>query len=192
MNRVLVVLLLTLGLVGNVFADSDPRECAATLDKFRKLGQTQKFLDEAYGYAIFPTIGKGGIGIGGGYGKGCVFVNGNQTGETSMTQLSIGFQLGGQAYSQIVAFQNKDAYNTFISGSFEFGADASAIALTSSAQAETGTTGSQSSAGETKGAAKWYRGMIVFVLGKGGLMFEASVGGQKFKFFPPKSESEAE
>jgi hypothetical protein len=111
------------------------------LDKFRASSGTKSFFAEAYGYALFPTIGKGGIGIGGTYGKGRVYRNNAVTGLTEMVQISIGFQFGGQAYSQIIFFKNKTAYNRFTSGSFEFGAEASAVAITLGASAQTGTTG---------------------------------------------------
>lgn len=158
------------------------QECQATIKQFRGLGDTARFIGESYGYAVFPTIGKGGIGIGGAYGEGCVYREGGRTGGVSMGQLTIGFQLGGQAYSQLVLFKNKSAYDAFTSGSFEFGADATAVALTFGAQAGAGTTGASASAGESKGAARWVRDMAVFTLAKGGLMYEAAIGGQKFKF----------
>lgn len=163
-------------------AEPTAGECQATLDKFRDLGETSAFLGDSVGYAVFPTIGKGGIGIGGAYGEGCVYRGGNKTGSVKMGQVTIGFQLGGQAYSQLVVFKNSDAYDAFTSGSFEFGADATAVALTYGAQAGAGTKGASASAGDTTGAAEWYRGMAVFTLAKGGLMYEASIGGQKFEY----------
>lgn len=163
-------------------ADNDA--CLDTLKKFRGLGDTNSFLAESYGYAVFPTIGKGGVGVGGAYGEGCVYRGAVRAGKVRMGQVTIGFQLGGQAYSQLVVFKNKDAYESFTSGSFEFGADATAVALTYGAQAGAGTKGASASAGDEKGAGRWYRGMAVFVLAKGGLMYEASVGGQKFEFTP--------
>lgn len=102
----------------------------ATLSDFKAANGTEEFFSEAYGYAIFPTVGKGGIGIGGAYGKGRVFAGGSYTGDTSVAQLTIGFQLGGQAYSQIIFFQDKHSFDRFTSGSFEFGAEVSAVALT--------------------------------------------------------------
>ena len=159
-------------------------DCEATLERFAGLGDTSSFLDDAYGYAVFPTIGKGGIGIGGAYGEGCVYQGGRKTGTVEMGQVTIGFQLGGQAYSQLVVFKNADAYETFTAGSFEFGADATAVALVYGAQAGAGTKGASASAGDEEGTARWYRGMAVFTLAKGGLMYEASVGGQKFEFTP--------
>ncbi len=154
------------------------------LERFRSLDETNSFLSQAVGYAIFPTIGKGGIGIGGAYGEGCVYKGGARAGAVKMGQVTIGFQLGGQAYSQLVIFKTGDAYDSFTSGSFEFGADATAVALTYGAQAGAGTKGASASAGEESGGAQWYRGMAVFTIAKGGLMYEAAIGGQKFEFYP--------
>lgn len=104
-----------------------------TVENFRNAG-TGNLLDNAYGYAVFPSIGKGGIGIGGAYGKGAVYVKGKRVGLTSMSQVSYGLQLGGQSYSQIIFFKDDRAYNDFSSGNFEFGAQASAVALTAGLQ----------------------------------------------------------
>ena len=157
-------------------------ECNETLAKFKQLGDVPKRMAEAYGYAVLPTIGKGGIGIGGAAGTGCVFANGKHTGNVSMKQVTIGWQLGGQAYSQIVLFKNEDTYLEFINGNFEFGAEATAVALTYGAGAGANTQGASASAGDTKAAGAWKRGMAIYTLAKGGLMYEASIGGQKYKF----------
>ena len=166
----------------SAWAAPSTKTCLDTLDRFRKLEETNSFLSQAVGYAVLPTIGKGGIVIGGAYGEGCVFKGGARTGAVKMGQATIGFQFGGQAYSQLVVFKTQDAYDSFTSGSFEFGADASAVALTYGAQAGAGTKGASASAGETSGGAQWYRGMAVFTLAKGGLMYEAAIGGQKYEF----------
>lgn len=159
-----------------------------TIDLFKKSPAVQPFFKNAYGYAVFPTIGKGGIGIGAAHGEGKVYQGGKVTGKTSMTQLTVGAQLGGQAISEIIFFQDKRAYSDFTSGNFEFSAQASAVAITAGAQAQAGSEGAGTSAtgGGTAGAqaAKYYKGMAVFTHAKGGLMYEASVGGQKFKFEP--------
>ena len=157
-------------------------ECNETLAKFKQLGDVPKRMAEAYGYAVLPTIGKGGIGIGGAAGKGCVFAKGKHTGNVSMKQVTIGWQLGGQAYSQIVLFKNEDTYLEFTNGNFEFGAEASAVALTYGAGAGANTQGASASAGDTRAAGAWKRGMAIYTLAKGGLMYEASIGGQKYKF----------
>ncbi|ACS93590.1 conserved hypothetical protein [Teredinibacter turnerae T7901] len=157
-----------------------------SLRTFKESPAVQKFLTNAYGYALFPTIGKGGFGVGGAHGKGKVFRNGQATGDTSMTQLTIGLQMGGQAFSQIIFFQDKHAYNRFTSGKFEFGAQATAVAITASANAQTGTTGNAAGATGKADAGKqvseYVNGMAIFTYAKGGLMYEASVGGQKFTF----------
>jgi lipid-binding SYLF domain-containing protein len=147
------------------------------------------FFEKSHGYAIFPTIGKGGIGIGGAHGKGMVYVGGKPTGKTSMTQVTVGFQFGGQAFSQIIFFEDKRSYDEFTSGNFEFGAGASAVAITAGAQAQTGSTGSAASAspGGTAGSqaeTSFHKGMAIFTRAKGGLMYEAAIGGQKFSFEP--------
>ena len=160
-----------------------------TADEFRAAFATKKFFDNSYGYAVFPNVGKGAVGIGGAYGKGRVYRKGEPVGRTKMTQLSIGFQLGGQAYSEIVFFEDKRAFEEFTSGSYEFGAGLSAVAITLSAQAEASTNGATASAGtsvEETGQAdnKYHRGFAVFTASKGGLMYEAAVKGQKFSYRP--------
>jgi len=158
----------------------------AALDKLLQSEVVAGFHESAYGYAIFPNIGKGGIGIGGAHGKGRVYRNGKKLGDVSMTQLSIGLQLGGQAYRQVIYFEDERALKEFTSGSFEFGAQAEAIAITASAGAQAGTEGASASANENQASAKYHKGMIVFTMGKGGLMYQASIGGQQYKFTPSK------
>lgn len=165
-------------------ADKDLEKCKETVTKFKELGNVMQMAEEAYGFAVLPTIGKAGMGIGGAGGKGCVYADGKQTGTVKMGQVTIGWQLGGQAYSQLILFKNKDTYDEFTTGQFEFGADATAVALTYGASAEAGTQGSSATAGDTKGKGNWKRGMAIFTLAKGGLMYEASVGGQKYDFKP--------
>jgi len=168
------------------FAPALADEYSDTVKVFRDAGQSAKLFDKSYGYAVFPTIGKGGIGIGAAHGSGRVYAKGAHVGDTSMTQLSIGLQLGGQAYSQIIFFEDKRAFDEFTSGNFEFGAQASAVAITAGASAQAGTTGPSAGASGTQDHAKtrgrYYRGMAVFTVAKGGLMYEASVGGQKFEY----------
>jgi len=183
--KIIAVLAALLTLVGtSANAAATAEECQATFAKFKNLGNVPQLLADTYGYAVLPTIGKGGIGIGGAGGTGCVFAGGKHTGNISMGQVTIGFQLGGQAYSQLILFQNADTYREFTKGNFEFGADATAVALTYGAQAGATTKGASASAGDTKGAAAWKRGMAVYTIAKGGLMYEASIGGQKFKYTP--------
>lgn len=144
-------------------------KAAATIAAFKNKDPGIKvFFDKAYGYAVFPTVGKGGMGIGGAYGKGEVYERGKQIGTSSLTQLTIGFQLGGQAYSEIIFFKDKPTLDTFKSGNFAFSAQASAVAITAGASAD----------------ADYSNGVAIFTLAKGGLMYEASVGGQKFSYTP--------
>ena len=157
-----------------------------TINVFKKAAESSAFFKTAYGYAVFPTIGKGGVGVGGAYGKGRVYEKGKYIGDTSMSQVTVGFQLGGQAYSQIVFFQDAQSLKTFTSGNFEFGADASAVALTAAAGAKAGTTGASAGASGGKKdattAGAYHKGMATFTIAKGGLMYEATVGGQKFSY----------
>ena len=181
----LVALLLLVFPLSQAWAD----ECQDAANLFRKAGASAKFFDTSYGYAIFPSIGKGGIGVGGAYGKGCVYEQGKQIGTASMTQVSVGFQLGGEAYTQIIFFQDKRALNEFTSGNFEFSANAQAVAITAGASATASTAGNSAGASGgkndavTKGAS-YNKGMATFTIAKGGLMYEASLAGQKYKFKP--------
>ena len=167
-------------------------EYSETINVFKGSPLIKEFFGNSYGYAVFPKIAKGGLGIGAAHGKGQVYKGDVVTGKTSMTQITIGFQAGGEAFSQVIFFQDERAYDEFISGNFEFGAQAQAVAITSGAQAQAGTTGS--SAGASAGSqsagsqkASYHKGMAVFTKAIGGLMYEASVGGQKFKYEPLKA-----
>jgi lipid-binding SYLF domain-containing protein len=164
-----------------------------TIDLFKNAGQSATFFAKSHGYAVFPTIGKGGFVVGGAHGDGRVYEHGNYVGDTSVTQLSVGLQAGGQAYSQIVFFEDERAFREFTSGNFEFGAEASAVAITASAGASAGTTGAAAGAAGGKKdattAGGYHKGMAVFTIVKGGAMFDASVGGQKFSY-TPKSAAE--
>jgi lipid-binding SYLF domain-containing protein len=184
--RIGLVFLLLAVPFAQVWAD----EYDDTVKVFKDAGESGTFFAKSYGYAVFPTIGKAGMVVGGAYGKGRVYAQGNHVGDTSVTQLSVGFQLGGQAYSQIVFFEDKRAFSEFTSGNFEFGAQATAVAITAGASAQAGSTGPSASASGTQHAAKtagrYYRGMAVFTIAKGGLMYEASIGGQKFTYTPKK------
>ena len=179
----LMAVLLMLG-ANTAWSAASPEDCAAAMARFKDLGNVPQLLGQSYGYAVLPTIGKGGVGIGGAGGTGCVYAGGKHTGNVSMGQVTVGWQLGGQAYSQLILFQNADTYKEFTQGNFEFGADANAVALTYGASASAGTQGATSTAGDTAGHAAWKRGMAIFTLAKGGLMYEASIGGQKYKFKP--------
>ncbi len=123
-------------------------------------------IGDSAGYAVFPSIGKGAVGVGGAYGKGDVYQHGAVIGYCDMTQGSIGFQLGGQAYTEILVFQTPDALERFKTGNFRFDAQATAVALKSGAGAN----------------AKFVDGVAVFTMDEAGLMYEASIGGQKFSY----------
>ncbi len=163
-----------------------------TIKMFKGSPLVKEFFGNSYGYAVFPTIAKGGLGIGAAHGKGQVYKDGVVTGKTSMTQVTIGFQAGGQVFSQIIFFQDKRSYDEFISGNFEFGVQATAVAITGGVQVQAGSTGSSVGAsGGPKDAGKqvgsYHKGMVVFTHATGGLMFEASLGGQKFGYEPLKA-----
>jgi len=159
-----------------------------TIHAFQKASQSGRFFSKSYGYAVFPTIGKGGVVVGGAFGKGRVYAHGVYVGDASMTQATIGAQLGGEAYSQIIFFEDERAFKEFTSGNFEFGAQAQAVAITAAAtaQATTGGTGAGKNIGKDDADLKssYQKGMAVFTLVKGGLMYEASIGGQKFGYTP--------
>jgi len=128
----------------------------------------KKFFNSAYGYVVFPHIGKGGFGIGGAGGKGTVFKNGDPVANAKMSQVTIGFQAGGQKYAEIIFFENKEAYHRFTGSKYEFAAQVSAVALKNGVSKD----------------AEYRDGILVFTMTIGGLMYEASVGGQKFKVIP--------
>jgi lipid-binding SYLF domain-containing protein len=128
----------------------------------------ESFFNKAYGYAVFPSVGKAGMGVGGAYGKGIVYEQGKEIGTTTLKQLSMGFEFGGEKYREIIFFQDEKTLSDFKNGNYELGAQASAVAL-------------------KKGAAKnadFDKGVAVFTQTRGGLMFDVSVGGQKFTFEP--------
>jgi len=137
-----------------------------SINKFKKISALKPYFKKARGYAVFPNIGKAGIGIGGARGKGEVFEKDEVIGSTTVTQLSIGLQLGGQAFSQIIFFKDKKDLERFTQGNFEFGASASAALITEGANA----------------SADYSDGVAVLTFSKGGLMYEASIGGQKFSY----------
>jgi len=157
-----------------------------TITLFKNAGQSASFFDNAYGYAVFPTIGKGGLGVGAAHGSGRVFEHGKHVGNAKMNQVSVGLQAGGQAYSQIVFFEDERAFKEFTSGEFAFGADIGAVAITASASASAGSKGTSAGAsGGKKDASNvggYHKGVAVFTLVKGGAMYEAAVAGQKFKY----------
>lgn len=189
MTRILQSLFATVLLLG-VAQTASADSYSEAKETFMRAGESANYFDTAYGYALFPTIGKGGMGIGGAHGSGRVYAGGAHVGDTKMTQLSIGWQLGGQAYSQIIFFEDKRAFEDFTSGNFEFGAQATAVAITASttAQATTGGGAQTTIAGGKNDASTsslgYRKGMAVFTVAKGGLMYEAAIAGQKYSYTP--------
>lgn len=144
-------------------------DARAAKEEFLKTDwKMEKHFNDAYGYVIFPNVGKGAIGIGGAAGNGVAYEQGKEIGMAKLKQLSIGFQWGGQAYREIIFFENKEAMDNFKDNNVELAAQASAVAATAGASAD----------------ASYKDGVMVFTMQKGGLMYEASVGGQKFSFDP--------
>ena len=140
-----------------------------TLAHFKnKDSSLDNFFKQAYGYVVFPTIGKAGFIVGGAHGDGVVYKQGAVTGTAKMTQVSVGWLAGAEAYSEIIFFQNTKAYDHFVQGNFELGAQASAVAIKAGVATQT----------------KYSDGIAIFTDYKGGLMAAASVGGQKFSFEP--------
>lgn len=182
---------LTLLLAAPLFAASAAAgEYEDAIKSFRAADETAPFFNSAYGYVVFPTIGKGGIGIGGAHGSGRVYSQGTYVGDVTMTQLTLGLQLGGQAFSQMIFLEDERAFQSFTSGNFEFSAQATAVALTAgvSAEASTGGGATASASGGRNDAkvshAGYRKGMAIFTIARGGLMYEATVGGQKFRYKP--------
>lgn len=186
MSRHLAVLVSSFALLALSSTPARADDYADTIKVFEQAGESGKFFKSAYGYAVFPTVGKAGVGIGGAHGKGRVYEIGQHVGDTTVTQVTVGLQLGGQAYSQIIFFEDQRAFREFTGGNFEFGAEASAVAITAAAGAKASTTGSSAGASGGKHDAatvgKYYKGMATFTVAKGGLMYEASVSGQKFSY----------
>src|ERR1700736_3675930 len=173
-------------LLVSTVALADKYSDTATL--FRNAGDSAEFFHTSYAYAVFPTIGEAGFIVGGAHGTGRVYVKDKYVGDTTMTQLSAGFQAGGKAYSQIIFFEDKRALDEFESGTFEFAAGASAVAITAGASASAGTSGASAGASGTKKHARatgvYEKGMAVFTIAKGGLMYAATIAGQRFSFTP--------
>ncbi|MCJ7558148.1 MAG: YSC84-related protein [Gammaproteobacteria bacterium] len=149
----------------NEVTELEPKVAETVAKLLEKDPGMQSFFDKAAGYAVFPSVGKGGFGIGGAHGKGLLKAGGKTIAVVTMNQLTIGFQAGGQAYSEFIFFKDEPALGNFKRGNYELGAQVSAVAITAGASAD----------------AKFNEGIAIFTQAKGGLMYEASVGGQKFK-----------
>jgi lipid-binding SYLF domain-containing protein len=175
------VLLLIAGMV-------HANDYSETINLFRSARESSAFFHKSYGYAVFPTVGEGALGVGGAFGKGRVYAHGRYVGDTTMGQVSFGFQAGGKAYSQIIFFEDKRALDEFESGTFEFAAGASAVAITAGASVSAGTSGASAGAsgGEKNArvAGVYEKGMAVFTIAKGGLMYAAAIAGQRFSYTP--------
>ena len=176
---------------GTVLAD----EYQDAITVFKNSGESGNLFHSCAGYAVFPSVAKGGLGVGAAHGKGRVYdKNDKHIGDSSLTQVSVGLQAGGQAYSEIIFFQDEEALKNFQRGNWEMGAGVQAVAITASAGAGTSTAGSQAGAsGSQQSAAMagtYHNGLAVFTLPKGGAMVAASVGGQKFSYKAAKVASE--
>ena len=180
----LSAVLLTTPAALSALDNDDYRE---TITLFSKSPSVQPYFQNAYGYAVFPWVGQGGAVVGAAYGQGRVYRDRKYMGSSQMYQLSIGAQLGGRAYSEIIFFKDRAAYDEFTRGAFEFDASASAVLITASLHAQTGSTGRSAGASSFEAKTQQLRsgyinGMAVFTHTLGGLMYEASVEGQQFTF----------
>jgi lipid-binding SYLF domain-containing protein len=188
MNKLLQSVCATLALAcaGAGVAHADRYDDA--VQTFKQAGKSGTFFAKAYGYAVFPTVGGAGFVVGAAHGKGRVYVRGTLAGDTTMNLVSAGFQAGAKAYSEIIFFEDKRALDDFESGHFQFGADASAVAITAGAEAGAGTNGVSSEASvESSNAGTgggYFNGMAVFTIAKGGLMYAATISGQQFTYAP--------
>jgi lipid-binding SYLF domain-containing protein len=168
-----------------------------TIDVFKKAGASAWYFDHSYGYAVFPSIGKGGLIVGGAHGTGRVYQGGQYVGDTTMTQVSVGLQVGGEAYRQIIFFEDKRSFDEFTTGNFEFDAGASAVAIKAAASSSAGTTGTSTETSGQNGDANaqsggFYKGLAVFTIIKGGAMAAAAVAGQKFTYAPHTGSSQGQ
>ena len=143
-----------------------------TIDRFKEKDPSiKRFFDSSHGYAVYPTVGAGAFIIGGAHGTGVVYERGQIIGRSSLSQGSVGLQVGGQAYSEIIFFKDKVALDNLKDGNLKIALQASAIAVTAGASADAAYEG----------------GVVIFTMGKGGLMLQASIGGQRITF-EPKSD----
>jgi lipid-binding SYLF domain-containing protein len=167
-------------------ADADNYSDA--IANFRGAGESRDFFHSSYAYAVFPNIGEGAFVVGGQIGKGRVYRQGHLLGYSTLGGVSVGFQAGGQVYSEIVFFKDEQALQEFESGNFEFAAGAHAVAATAAAGASAGTNGAEANASGTAQNATtvgvYEHGMAVFTVAKGGLMYAAAIGGQHFSYRP--------
>ena len=174
--------------LGAAMAPAHADDYADTVAVFQKASQSKSYFARSHGYAVFPTVGKGGFVVGAAYGNGHVYERGRYIGDVSLTKLSVGAQLGGQAFSEIIFLEDKRAFDEFTKGEFELSAEASAVAITAGVSAEAGTGGTTAGKSITTDKAEvaggFQHGVAIFTIAKGGLMYEAAVAGQKFDFKP--------
>jgi lipid-binding SYLF domain-containing protein len=150
-------------------AEPDDKQAQETITMFLKADPgLKKFQQEAVGYAVFSSVTKGAIGIGAAHGNGSVYEKGKRVGTASLTQVTLGLALGGQSYAELIFFETQEALDSFKKSELAFSAQVSAVAAAEGASRN----------------AKYQLGVAVFTLARGGLMYEASIGGQKFKFKP--------
>lgn len=186
-KRALILIAAVMFGVSTVAVAAEVEDYSSTINVFKDSPEVKKFFKNSYGYAVFPTIGKAGLVAGGSFGKGQVYRGGKVTGKALVIEGSIGLKFGGVEFSEIIFFQDKRAYDEFTSGNFEFGATAQAVVITAGVQAQAGTAGKTVGAGPKTGVqaeTDYVKGMATFVQSKGGLMYEASIGGEMFKFEP--------
>ena len=166
-TKFMIITLFLLAFSLNSFGQKDVSDKSAEAIKELKAtnNKINKYFSSAYGYAMFPSIGKGGLGVGGAAGNGTIYRGGAIVGDCKMSQVTVGFQAGGQAYSELIFFEDKAAFDRFTGDKFEFAAQATAVAVTAGASFDV----------------DYRNGILIFTHAKGGLMYEASVGGQKFK-----------
>lgn len=185
-----ILLPLALILTGLAFSAQAQREkdVTETVELFRGIPQVFPYFESAYGYAVWPRIARGGFFVGGSRGRGQIYVGGQMVGTSTLVEASIGFQAGGQTYRQIIFFQDAEAYQSFAKDGFEFDAEAQAVAVTASAEAGAGTTGARASAGagspNTAAGGGYSGGMQIFTMAEGGLMYKATVAGQRYNYEP--------
>jgi lipid-binding SYLF domain-containing protein len=164
----------------------DVEDFSPTVEMFKSIPRVKPYFDSAYGYAVWRTIARAGLGVGGATGRGQVYVNGDVVGFSRLIDVSVGLQAGGQAYRQIIFFENEEAFNNFTRRRFKFDAQASAVAVTASAQVSAGTQGSQASAGagspNVAAGGGYQNGLQVFTMASGGLMYQATIAGQRYGF----------
>jgi lipid-binding SYLF domain-containing protein len=185
-TRLVMLAICGLGVAAAPAAWSD--DYASAITNFKHAGESQKFFHNSYAYALFPDVGEGGFIVGAKGGKGHVYHNGHVIGTSIMGGLSVGFQAGGKVFSEIIFFQDERSLKEFQSGQFEFAAGTSATAATANLGASAGTNGLEANASGTDQNAntvgRYEKGMAVFTLAKGGLMFSANVSGQHFSYKP--------